>query len=87
MSSSTSVETFVGLQRTLLALEREAEVAQAAEQVGSTADLEKKGIGLMRMSVASQRTGMYGRTVVTLQRGLQKPVELPSHVITSGKWL
>ena len=77
-----AMEKFVTRQKELLALEREAEVEEAAlllERV-PLRDLCQRGLALQRLAVASVRTGLYGRTLVTFASG----TELPAHTITSG---
>jgi DNA polymerase alpha-associated DNA helicase A len=77
------MEQFVARQKALLALEREAELAEAAlllERV-PLRELCQRGLALQRLAVAGMRTGLYGRTLVTFVAG---GAELPAHTITSG---
>jgi hypothetical protein len=93
-----SVEAFVTEQSRLLSMEREAELAQAEAEllgVGSrTADsgddtvgkrLEARGVGLRGLVLASSpRSGMFGRTVITLEPRPGVNKELPAHNISNG---
>jgi hypothetical protein len=77
------MEQFVARQKALLALEREAELAEAAQLLERVPlrELCQRGLALARLCVAGARTGLYGRTLVTFAAGA---TELPAHTITSG---
>nr|XP_008106994.1 PREDICTED: DNA-binding protein SMUBP-2 [Anolis carolinensis] len=84
---ATAVEPFVSRQLELLQEEREAEIAEARvwQESISLKELERKGVCLLKLEIASQRTGLYGRFLVTLQPrkcGLQ--AELPSNSFGPG---
>ena len=76
------MEEFVTRQKELLALERGAELEEAAQLLEGVAlrDLCQRGLALHRLSVAGTRTGLYGRTLVTFTSS----AEFPAHTITSG---
>ncbi len=76
------MEEFVTRQKELLALEREAELEEAAQLLEGVPlrDLCQRGLALHRLSVAGTRTGLYGRTLVTFTSS----AEFPAHTITSG---
>lgn len=69
-------------QKELLALEREAELAEAAQLLEGVPlrELCQRGVALQRLTVAACRTGLYGRTLVTFAGGS----DLPAHTMTSG---
>jgi hypothetical protein len=76
------MEEFVTRQKELLALEREAELEEAAQLLEGVPlrDLCQRGLALHRLAVAGTRTGLYGRTLVTFTSS----AEFPAHTITSG---
>ena len=63
------IPAFAATQLELLAAELQAEVAHTAETVGghTPAALQRAGLALTNLTVAGQRTGMGGRTVLTLE--------------------
>ncbi|KAL8170112.1 UNVERIFIED_CONTAM: DNA-binding protein SMUBP-2 [Gekko kuhli] len=72
----------------LLREEREAEVAQARawQESISLKELQRRGVCLPKLEMASQRTGLYGRLLVTFQPRKQGPelAELPCHSFGPG---
>ncbi|XP_028399828.1 DNA-binding protein SMUBP-2-like [Dendronephthya gigantea] len=81
---------FVEKMIELLNLERQAEIneSKAFYQNSDNATLENKGVCLRKMVLFSQKTGLYGRTLVTLGKGnvehSVKKFPLPAHCITTG---
>ena len=77
-----TMEEFVSRQKELLALEREAELEEAAQLLEGVPlrELCQRGLALQRLSIAATRTGLYGRTLVTFT----SVSEFPAHTITSG---
>ncbi|EPE04855.1 dna helicase [Ophiostoma piceae UAMH 11346] len=63
------IPAFAATQLELLAAELQAEVTHTAETVGghTPAALQRAGLALTNLTVAGQRTGMGGRTVLTLE--------------------
>ncbi|XP_074488841.1 DNA-binding protein SMUBP-2 [Sebastes fasciatus] len=64
-----AVEKFVSKTLELLQEEREAEIEETRlwrENI-SLKDLQNKGVCLLKLQIASQSTGLYGRTVVVLE--------------------
>lgn len=84
------VNTFVEKTLELLNLEREAEITEATAFYDSADNsaLEKKGVCLSKLIVFSRRTGLYGRTLLTLGKGKTSrhlaESSLPAHRITPG---
>ncbi|XP_041650769.1 DNA-binding protein SMUBP-2 [Cheilinus undulatus] len=64
-----AVEQFVSKTLELLQEEREAEIEETRiwQENISLKDLQNKGVCLLKLQIGSQSTGLYGRTVVTLQ--------------------
>nr|XP_026252347.1 DNA-binding protein SMUBP-2 [Urocitellus parryii] len=85
--ASATVERFVTKQLDLLELERNAEVEERRswQESISLKELQSRGVCLLKLQVSSQRTGLYGRLLVTLEprRGGSAGV-LPSNSFTSG---
>ncbi|KAI6053984.1 DNA-binding protein SMUBP-2 [Marmota monax] len=85
--ASATVERFVTKQLDLLELERDAEVEERRswQESVSLKELQSRGVCLLKLQVSSQRTGLYGRLLVTLEprRGGSAGV-LPSSSFTSG---
>ena len=82
------MEDFVAKTEKLLSLERKAEVEQC-EELLSTQDskrLESKGLCITKLSVSNQRTGLYGRSIITFTRGNKGRVtkDLPCNRFTAG---
>ncbi|XP_063253931.1 DNA-binding protein SMUBP-2 [Prinia subflava] len=74
-------------QLELLRDEREAEVAQsrAWQESVSLKELQRRGVCLLKLQVTSQRTGLYGRLLVTFQpRKWDSDTELPSNSFGPG---
>ncbi|XP_062350435.1 DNA-binding protein SMUBP-2 isoform X2 [Cinclus cinclus] len=71
----------------LLRDEREAELAQsrAWQESVSLKELQRRGVCLLKLQVSSQRTGLYGRLLVTFQpRKWDLDTELPSNSFGPG---
>ncbi|KAM8939997.1 DNA-binding protein SMUBP-2 [Pelodytes ibericus] len=81
------MEEFVKNQLELLREEREAEIEQtrAWQESLSLKELERKGVCLLKLQVANQRTGLYGRLLVTFTpRKCIAEAVLPSNSFGSG---
>eukprot|EP00095_Tigriopus_kingsejongensis_P010403 maker-scaffold1716_size30199-snap-gene-0.9 protein:Tk10403 transcript:maker-scaffold1716_size30199-snap-gene-0.9-mRNA-1 annotation:"dna-binding protein smubp-2" len=81
-----SVDRFLGQQERWLAMEREAELAQSRSLLEhlDAKELEKRGLALRQLVLASHRTGLYGRTILSLVSSHPNLPNLPAHSITSG---
>ncbi|KAL2175935.1 P-loop containing nucleoside triphosphate hydrolase protein [Thermothelomyces heterothallicus CBS 202.75] len=68
MTAGVDIPTFARTQLSLLAAELEAEIAESSALVSlhSPAALQRAGVALVNLTVASQRTGLGGRTVLEL---------------------
>uniref|UniRef100_A0A7M4ESU9 Immunoglobulin mu DNA binding protein 2 n=1 Tax=Crocodylus porosus TaxID=8502 RepID=A0A7M4ESU9_CROPO len=81
------VRGFAVRQLQLLQEEREAEIGEARtwrENI-SLKELQRRGVCLLKLQVASQRTGLYGRLLVTFQpRKYESDVELPYNSFGPG---
>ncbi|XP_044115960.1 DNA-binding protein SMUBP-2 [Neovison vison] len=85
--ASAAVESFVTKQLDLLELERDAEVEERRswQENISLKELQSRGVCLLKLQVSSQRTGLYGRLLVTLEpRRCVAAAVLPSNSFTSG---
>uniref|UniRef100_A0A2K6SNA9 DNA helicase n=1 Tax=Saimiri boliviensis boliviensis TaxID=39432 RepID=A0A2K6SNA9_SAIBB len=85
--ASAAVESFVAKQLELLELERDAEVEERRswQENISLKELQSRGVCLLKLQVSSQRTGLYGRLLVTLEpRRCGSAAALPSNSFTSG---
>ncbi|XP_068800646.1 DNA-binding protein SMUBP-2 isoform X2 [Struthio camelus] len=74
-------------QLALLQEEREAELAQsrAWQENVSLKELQRRGVCLLKLQAANQRTGLYGRLLVTFQsRKPSSDAELPSNSFGPG---
>uniref|UniRef100_A0A672TNH8 Helicase SMUBP-2/HCS1 1B domain-containing protein n=1 Tax=Strigops habroptila TaxID=2489341 RepID=A0A672TNH8_STRHB len=72
----------------LLREEREAELAQsrAWQESVPLKELQRRGVCLLKLHAASQRTGLYGRLLVTFQPRKHDPdAELPSNSFGPGE--
>lgn len=81
------VEDFVSKTLELLQEEREAELeeARAWQENVSPKTLQQKGVCLLKLQVASQHTGMYGRLLVVFEpRKSMCPSVLPSNTFGPG---
>ena len=79
-----SLEAFVSLQKELLEIEHKAELDQASEMASASVNsMEKKGMAVAKLFPVAMRTGMYGRTVITLQKNMKQ--ELPANSLTTGE--
>ncbi|KYO41590.1 DNA-binding protein SMUBP-2 [Alligator mississippiensis] len=79
--------SFATRQLQLLQEEREAEISEARtwrENI-SLKELQRRGVCLLKLQAASQRTGLYGRLLVTFQpRKYESDVELPYNSFGPG---
>ncbi|XP_057583572.1 DNA-binding protein SMUBP-2 isoform X2 [Hippopotamus amphibius kiboko] len=85
--ASAAVESFVTKQLDLLELERDAEVEERRswQENVSPKELQSRGVCLLKLQVSSQRTGLYGRLLVTFEpRRCMSAAVLPSNSFTSG---
>ncbi|XP_047631009.1 DNA-binding protein SMUBP-2 isoform X2 [Phacochoerus africanus] len=85
--ASAAVESFVTKQLDLLELERSAEVEERRswQENVSLKELQSRGVCLLKLQVSSQRTGLYGRLLVTFEpRRCASAAVLPSNSFTSG---
>ncbi|XP_072646339.1 DNA-binding protein SMUBP-2-like isoform X4 [Canis lupus baileyi] len=85
--ASAAVESFVTKHLDLLELERDAEVEERRswQENISPKELQSRGVCLLKLQVSSQRTGLYGRLLVTLEpRRCTSAAVLPSNSFTSG---
>ncbi|XP_040826885.1 DNA-binding protein SMUBP-2 isoform X2 [Ochotona curzoniae] len=85
--ASATVESFVTKQLELLELERAAEVEERRswQESLSLKELQNRGVCLLKLQVASQRTGLYGRLLVTFEpRKCTPAAALPSNSFTPG---
>ncbi|XP_074854038.1 DNA-binding protein SMUBP-2 [Carettochelys insculpta] len=81
------VPDFVSRQLELLQEEREAEITETRAWRESVflKELQRKGVCLVKLQVASQRTGLYGRLLVTFQpRKYDPDAELPCNSFGPG---
>uniref|UniRef100_A0A8C3Y7D8 DNA-binding protein SMUBP-2 n=1 Tax=Catharus ustulatus TaxID=91951 RepID=A0A8C3Y7D8_CATUS len=81
--AAEAAERHLGLLRD----EREAELAQsrAWQESVSLKELQRRGVCLLKLQVSSQRTGLYGRLLVTFQpRKWDSDTELPSNNFGPG---
>ncbi|XP_055987761.1 DNA-binding protein SMUBP-2 [Sorex fumeus] len=83
---SAAVEGFVARQLELLELERDAEVEERRswQESVSPRELQSRGVCLLKLQVSGQRTGLYGRLLVTLEPRRGGAPVLPSNSFTSG---
>ena len=83
------MEQFVETQLSLIALEREAELAEGLSLVSkgikNVKELQERGICLTRLGVASQRVGLYGRQLVTFESARGHVKTLPVNWLSSGE--
>jgi DNA polymerase alpha-associated DNA helicase A len=89
MSRPTPIDipTFASTQLNLLSHELDAEVTHTAELIfgAAPATLQRAGIALLNLQIASQRTGLGGKTVLELE--LDPAIgksELPEHGLRVG---
>ncbi len=83
----TDISNFATTQLALLDDELQAEVAEASTLVSqsSPTSLQQAGVAILNLNVASQRTGLGGKTVIDLE--LDPAVgsgDLPEHGIRTG---
>uniref|UniRef100_A0A673T2E3 Helicase SMUBP-2/HCS1 1B domain-containing protein n=1 Tax=Suricata suricatta TaxID=37032 RepID=A0A673T2E3_SURSU len=85
--ASAAVESFVSKQLDLLELERDAEVEERRswQENVSPRELQSRGVCLLKLRVSGQRTGLYGRLLLTFEpRRCAAGAELPSNSFSSG---
>lgn len=82
--NSSAIDSFVELHLRLVELEREAEVEEASrlQSTLSAAELEARGVSLLRLKVADERSGLGGRTLLGLER--TSGGDLPAHRFQPG---
>eukprot|EP00058_Branchiostoma_floridae_P023293 XP_002608783.1 hypothetical protein BRAFLDRAFT_255503 [Branchiostoma floridae] len=84
-----AVQKFVKKTLRLLELERQAEIEETRllqDQV-SPKELQRRGVCLLKLGVAEQSVGLYGRSLLTLRPGHAGGArELPSHTFTPGRF-
>ncbi|XP_075693819.1 DNA-binding protein SMUBP-2 [Rhinoderma darwinii] len=81
------MEEFVKIQLELLQEEREAEIEEtrAWQENVSLKELQRKGVCLLKLQVSNQRTGLYGRLLVTFTpRKYDTEAVLPTNRFGSG---
>ncbi|XP_075044094.1 DNA-binding protein SMUBP-2 [Mixophyes fleayi] len=80
------MELFVKTQLELLIEERDAEIEEtrAWQENVSLKELQRKGVCLLKLRVSSQRTGLYGRFLVTFTPKYDADAVLPSNNFRSG---
>ncbi|XP_054826082.1 DNA-binding protein SMUBP-2 [Eublepharis macularius] len=82
------VQDFVSRQLELLQEEREAEISEARawQENTSLKELQRRGVCLLKLEIASQRTGLYGRLLVTFQprKHVSELAELPCNSFGPG---
>ncbi|CAL8356453.1 unnamed protein product [Lota lota] len=81
------IERFVSKTLDLLQEEREAEIEETRvwQENSSLKDLQSKGVCLLKLQIASQLTGLYGRTLVVLEPRKHMGVSvLPSNSFGPG---
>ncbi|KAG8564390.1 hypothetical protein GDO81_016441 [Engystomops pustulosus] len=81
------MEEFVKTQLELLQEEREAEIEEtrAWQESVSLKELQRRGVCLLKLQVANQRTGLYGRLLVTFTpRKYDAEAVLPTNSFSSG---
>ncbi|XP_028649365.1 DNA-binding protein SMUBP-2 [Erpetoichthys calabaricus] len=82
-----AVERFVAKTLELLQEERETEIEETRswQENVSVKELQRKGVCLMKLQASSQRTGLYGRLLVTFEpRKYEATAVLPSNSFTPG---
>eukprot|EP00928_Gymnodinium_smaydae_P010815 TRINITY_DN14075_c0_g1_i5.p1 TRINITY_DN14075_c0_g1~~TRINITY_DN14075_c0_g1_i5.p1 ORF type:complete len:1165 (-),score=301.36 TRINITY_DN14075_c0_g1_i5:79-3573(-) len=79
-----SPEAFAKWTEELLLLEKSAEEEETSELLQSCtqAELQARGVAVLKLAVAEQTTALYGRTCLTLERSDRAP--LPVHRISHG---
>ena len=88
-SNMADLNAFVEETLELLNLEKQAEIneSKAFYENADSTTLENKGVCLRKLVVLGQRTGLYGRTLLTLGKAKghsSKNLPLPAHCITAG---
>lgn len=85
----SSLADFISRQEELLKIEHDEEVQERATAIEtlSLKELEKRGICLRNLKVCDQRTGMYGRFLVTYGANGGEKTSLSSHKFSSGMYI
>uniref|UniRef100_UPI00398EDB6E DNA-binding protein SMUBP-2 isoform X3 n=1 Tax=Pristiophorus japonicus TaxID=55135 RepID=UPI00398EDB6E len=87
MERGTAMEVFVSRNLELLQEERAAEIEEtrAWQENISVKELQQQGVCLLKLQVASQRTGLYGRSLVIFEpRKYEATAALPSNNFSPG---
>src|SRR5262245_1514527 len=81
---TSAIDSFVELHLRLVELEREAEVEEVSglQSTLSPVDLEARGVSLLRLRIADERSGLGGRTLLGLERTTGG--DLPAHRFQPG---
>jgi ATP-dependent RNA/DNA helicase IGHMBP2 len=84
MPPSSPIEAFVEKHTRLIELERLAEIEESARLQASLtpAELEARGVTLLRLKVADERSGLGGRTLLVLEP--TREGDLPAHRFQPG---
>ena len=79
----SSPSAFAGWCEEVLTLEKEAEDEETTEllKTCSQAELQSRGLAILKLKVAEQSTALYGRACVTLERASG---DFPAHKVTHG---
>ena len=85
----SSLADFISRQEELLKIEHDEEIQErtTAIETLSLKELEKRGICLRNLKVCDQRTGMYGRFLVTYGANGGEKTSLSSHKFSSGMYI
>ena len=85
------IESFCTLQRELLQLEYDSELQQSTDMLASLSNIElqDRGVALLGLVVSALNSGLFGKTIVTLQHHLfssrkHTGVSIPSNSMSSG---
>lgn len=86
LTQSVDVPAFARTQLALLDAELQSEIQETSALVGGTSPsyLQRAGLAVTNLVVASQRTGLGGRTVVELAPDSATSGELPEHGVRVG---
>ncbi|XXG93913.1 hypothetical protein Hte_000163 [Hypoxylon texense] len=86
LTQSVDVPAFARTQLALLDAELQSEIQETSALVGGTSPsyLQRAGLAVTNLVVASQRTGLGGRTVIELVPDSATSGELPEHGIRTG---
>ena len=91
MIKQPSLEKFCDLQRELLQVEHEAELAESTEliQTETPKDLQNRGLAILGLTFSHVSSGLFGKTIVTLSHHLaqsrkHQDVSLPPTTLSTG---